>query len=424
MALLNFNYGLVKDLPSAIINGNLYVTTDSQGLYVDLEGVRTHVSDFIQVQNLEALQALGTYHTQVFYYVSDSNALMKYTGVEGAEWKQLNSTADLSAALSDLTARVAQNETDIAALETADSQLGARIDGINASNVDTTTKITVTTAVGNYAKGAEIPADTDLQTLILNMLCQDSNPTTTWPKITSVTLTGAGAKEVGSEFTPSYTINTSAGSYVANGVTQETGVSFSNYLGTEVNRPDTVEEASIAANKGTFTKFIVTDNTSYYVTGSADHSAGAIPTTYLGKEYPNGQITAKSLAAVASGKVTGFRPIFWGMSANTDALDSAAIRGLTNTGSAPSARTLTFKAANLAGVKRFLIAIPASSGYKVTKAIITSSMNADATSDYNKIGTVAVEGANGYATTASYDIWAYQPASIASVEVHEVTIGK
>ena len=87
MALLNFNYGLVKDLPSDIINGNLYITTDTQGLYVDLDNVRTHISDFIQVNSVEDLEALGTYYPQVFYYVVNSNALMKYTGDAAAPWK-------------------------------------------------------------------------------------------------------------------------------------------------------------------------------------------------------------------------------------------------------------------------------------------------------------------------------------------------
>ena len=95
MALLKFNYGLLKDLPAAKANGNLYITTDSQGLYVDLDDQRIHISDFIQVESLDALTALGSYSTEVFYYVSGSNALMKYTGIEGAEWKQLNSITSL-----------------------------------------------------------------------------------------------------------------------------------------------------------------------------------------------------------------------------------------------------------------------------------------------------------------------------------------
>lgn len=424
MALLNFNYGLVKDLPSDVINGNLYVTTDSQGLYVDLDGSRVHVSDFIQVESLEALNALGTYYTQVFYYVSGSNALMKYTGDATTPWKQLNSTSDLSAALNALKERVTQAEADINAAETAIDAVNTRIDGLNATHIETTSEITVTTAVGNYAKGAKIAADTDLQTLILNMLCKDVNPSTTQPSITSVSLTGAGAKEVGTTFSPDYTINTSAGSYSANGATQSTNVVFSNYSATEVGRPDGAANGSASTKTGTFSSFVVTDTTNYYVSGSASHSDGDMPLTYLKNEYPSGQIKAKDLGAKSSSAVTGYRPIFYGMSTSVASLDSAAVRALTKIDAAPAAQTITFKAADLAGVKRFIVAIPASSSLTVKKAIITSSQNADATSDYvQQTSTVEVAGAAGYATTKPYNIWIYEPASIASVEVHEVTIG-
>ena len=420
MALLNFNYGLVKDLPSKITDGYLYITTDSQGLYVDLEGVRTHISDFIQVESVEALNALGTYYTEVFYYVTGSNALMKYTA-EGT-WKQLNSTADLQQAITDLTARVKKNEDDIVALKTADININERIDNLNATDIETTQEITVTTAVGNYAKGAKIDKDTDLQTLILNMLCKDSNPTTTQPSLT-ITLTDAGSKEVGTSFAPSYSASGNAGKYVANGVTQQSGVTFSNYSVTEVNRPDALLEETKSEKSGSFTGFTVKDDMDYYLTATVDHSAGVEAKTYLGNPYPSGTIQAGSKSNTSS-HITGYRPIFYGMSTATGALDSAAIRGLTNQGSAPAAATITLKASTMPGVKRFIIAIPNASGLNVTKAIITSSQNADATADYVKqTATVEVQGANGYTTTKPYKVWIYEPASIADVEVHEITIG-
>lgn len=132
MALLNFNYGLVKDLPQNIINGNLYITTDSQGLYVDLEDTRIHVSDFIQVESVDALNALGTYSTQVFYYVTNSNALMKYTGDVASPWKQLNSTADLVSRIQSLENDITSLEGNITSLETADANLDSRIDNLEA----------------------------------------------------------------------------------------------------------------------------------------------------------------------------------------------------------------------------------------------------------------------------------------------------
>ena len=281
MALLNFHYGLVKDLPIAVTNGNLYITTDSQGLYVDLDGSRILVSDFIQVADKATLDGLGTYNSNVFYYVEGSNALLKYAGFTFAEdgetkihnWKQLNSTKALSDALDTLTGRVVQNETNIANLQSADTELSNRIDGINATNVNTTQKFTVTTAVGNYAKGDEIDAQ-NLQSLIINMLCQDINPYIHNPSI-SVALTGAGSKEVGTLFEPKYTINTDPGYYdfdnnkSTTADNQATGITFSKFYAEEVNRPDATDEGNSSTQSGSFSSFTVTETTSYKIKGKA-----------------------------------------------------------------------------------------------------------------------------------------------------------
>lgn len=422
MALLNFNYGLIKDLATqSITNGNVYITTDEPGFYVDLEGARVHVSDFVQVATLAELQALDKYTTYAFYYVAESNALMKYLG-DGVEnpWKQLNSTSELSGVINTLSEKVA-------ALETKDSELEAAIEDIDASKVDTTKVIKVTKDVGNYTKGQEISI-TDLQSFLEGMLSQDSNPTKTAPTA-SVTLTGAGAKEVGTTFTPSYSISTDAGKYTANGVTQASGVTFSAYSATERNRPDDKEESTLTTKTGDFDSFIVTDDTNYDIQVYATHSAGNMPKTYLGKDYPSEQIAAGDTTAKDSTNVTSYRPIFYGMTTSTGAIDSAFIRSLTKIEEAPKARTITFTAANLEGVKRFVVAIPtktanAAINLNVTNATMTSSMNADATNDYVKQSSnVDVQGADGYTTTVPYKVWVYEPAEIANNEVHAVTIG-
>jgi hypothetical protein len=72
--------------------------------------------------------------------------------------------------------------------------------------------------------------------------------------------------------------------------------------------------------------------------------------------------------------------MFGGMDATGANLNSDWIR--TNLQSVDS--TITWAAADLAGVKRYILAIPANSGKSLKSAIITSSMNADATADYKK----------------------------------------
>lgn len=427
MALLNFHYGLVKDLPATVTNGNLYITTDTQGLYVDLEGSRVHVSDFIQVANAEALNALGVYNTSVFYYVEGSNALLKYIGVTTNEngetqhnWKQLNSTADLQVALNALTERVAQNEADIDALESADTALSGRIDGINATNVSTTQKFTVTSAVGNYHKGQEIEAK-DLQSLIINMLCQDIDPIKHAPSI-SVSLNGAGSKEVGTEFTPSYTINTNAGFYdfddnaSTTDDNQASGVIFSNFYAEEVGRPDGATAGNKSTQSGSFTKFTVTETTSYKVKGKASHTAGNMPKTFLNADCPSKQIAAEDpMAFVNSSAVTGYRSYFYGYKKGTDTLldvnnlTSADIRALASKNTTTKPSTITTEK-----MQQMFFAFPAESGVADAKvktvAVANSTNGAPQTVEHT---TVEVEGANGY-EAITYDVFYVSNASAES----------
>lgn len=417
MALLNFNYGLLEHLPQTVANGNVYITTDEPGFYVDIEDARVHVSDFVQVATAAELQALDRYTTHAFYYVAESNALMKYLG-DGIEnpWKQLNSTSEVAGEIESLKTRVSALETSVEALG-----------DIDASKVDTTKTIKVTTAVGNYAKGQEITV-TDLQSFLEGMLSQDSNPKKTAPSIT-LTLTSAGAKEVGTTFAPSYSISFDAGKYVANGVTQASGVTATGYSVTERNRPDETAEATLTTKTGDFTSFVVTDTTDYDVQGYASHTIGNVPTTYLGKPYESEQIAAGNTTTIDSSNVTSYRPIFYGMKTTLDTVDSALIRSLTKIEEAPVARSISFDASKLEGVKRFIVAIPtksanASINLNITNATITSSMNADATKDYVKQSSnVDVQGAEGYTVTVPYKVWIYEPAEIANNEVHVVTIG-
>ena len=144
MALLNFHYGQKNTLPKASVDGNLYVTTDERGLYVDLDSKRIHISDLVQLTRAEfiALTAENVV-ASALYYVVDDNALYKFTGVVDGKlaWNHINSVADVSELLGKADdaanasgsafARIAQNASDITANATA---IGTNTDAINAIN--------------------------------------------------------------------------------------------------------------------------------------------------------------------------------------------------------------------------------------------------------------------------------------------------
>lgn len=305
-----------------------------------------------------------------------------------------------------------------------DSKLSAwkAMDGnYNAENVYFDEDLLTTSEIGviTLENGqATIPtAGKNLKEVFNTILVKEENPVTVDPSVT-VSLTKAGTYEVGTKVTTGYTVTFDDGSYSYG--PEPTGVEVVTY-----NVSNGSSEKSTAT--GNFDELLVTDATDYKLTATVAHTAGEVPVTNTGNPYEDGQIEAGSKVGI-SGSIKGYRSFFYGMS-NTPKdeiiYNSALIRGLTNGNNYNSQKTISFTAANLDGVKRFIIAIPANSTRSGLKsATITSSMNADATEFYVKMAaTVAVEGVDGYTVTAPYNVWVYEPTSIAAEEVHSVVLG-
>ena len=110
--------------------------------------------------------------------------------------------------------------------------------------------------------------------------------------------------------------------------------------------------------------------------------------------------------------------MFYGPMTTDADLNSENIRKLRH--EAASKKTIdTFGAG--AGAVKVVVAVPTS--MNVTKVLMPSAMNADATANFVKqAGSVQVEGAEGF-TAAAYNVWVYKPASIDSSETYAVTIG-
>lgn len=101
--MLNFKYGLHSNLPSQISNGTIYVTTDEKAMYVDLGDNRIRLSSVINCTYAEWTQLKPPYSTEALYYITDKNALVKYSQNNGDDqWIQINSTADIDNLLAGL----------------------------------------------------------------------------------------------------------------------------------------------------------------------------------------------------------------------------------------------------------------------------------------------------------------------------------
>lgn len=276
-----------------------------------------------------------------------------------------NSNTTKEVKISDLflTSASYDSETHILSFTVKGSDTPVEVDledlvpqAVNASQVALARDITATVAVGNIAKGEkiEISTITDVQKLFEKMLSKDSNPTTTQPSV-SVSLTGAGEKEVGTSFTPNYSVTLNAGSYSANASgSQPTGIAAKTYAVTDTNG------GTADTKSGTFDAFTVEDTTSYSVSATVTYEDGNIPTTYLGDPYPAGQIKAGSKSG-SSGKVTGYRNCWWGYkTASTALTDPTAItvKEIKELGNSNKNKPSSLTAI---GMQQMFFAVPASS---------------------------------------------------------------
>lgn len=229
---------------------------------------------------------------------------------------------------------------------------------VDTSQVAMAKNITATVDVGNIKKGQviDIANTKTVQDLLESMLSQDSNPTVTQPSATIV-LTGAGAKEVGSKFTPAYTVTFNPGKYsdTAEGA-QATDVKATAYAVTDTNSNES------ATASGAFAELTVADDTNYSVSVVVTHGEGATPKTFLGKDYVAGKIAAGTKSA-KSAAVTGYRQGFYGaLTAKDAAVDSALVRGLSGKTNKKVAKGQKYTVQVPAGTLRVVVAYDASIG--------------------------------------------------------------
>ena len=291
----------------------------------------------------------------------------------------------------------------------------AAMDGnYSADNVYFDKDLTYTANIGvltvpSSGSGTIQASGKNVKEVLAGILAKEENPSKTNPAVSFSTQTGFGTFEIGTKKNLTYGATLSAGSYTygpATGITaQSWSVSCTGVAGTKTTATGTFEN-------------VVAESNGKRIVATAQYGDGAIPVTNLGNPYKNGQIKAGS-ATANSYELKGVRYMFWGPMTEDIALNSASIRALSKK-EAVSKKTLdTFGAG--AGAKKVVVAVPA--GYKITKVLMPSALNADVTALFVKQSSqVQVEGANAYAA-AAYDVYVYQPASIDAGETYTVTIG-
>ena len=297
----------------------------------------------------------------------------------------------------------------------------------------------VTTNIG-YIKTTDgsgtIPsAGKNLTEVFEAMFVKEMEPdNNTQPSVSFASVT-SGSKEVGTEVTPSYNADFSAGSYEygpTTGITlKATDTSTSGWTVVAKNGSTTV--ATKYTETGSFDKFIVDDSTSYTITATANHTAGATPNTNKGVPSTTVAAFAAGTKSKTSGAVTGYRSYFYGaVTKDPSELTSADIRALTNGGNYNASKNIEIKANGATNIKAFVIAIPATNTRKgITKAESTAGMTVDVTGSYALSTTIKPMVADCRGTKEDgalnngkeYKLWIWQPAEVDSGTIHKITMG-
>ena len=112
MAMLKFNKGELASLKNqAIVEGNVYITTDEHAMYVDVAAdKRIRIGQIIEKTSAEWESLAQPYDASAYYYITNLNALVRWNGTK---WVQINGTADLRADIDDLKTRMGTAEGNI-----------------------------------------------------------------------------------------------------------------------------------------------------------------------------------------------------------------------------------------------------------------------------------------------------------------------
>lgn len=283
----------------------------------------------------------------------------------------------------------------------------------NAENVYFSKDLVTTSAVGNITltNGQATIAATgkNLKQVFDTIFVKEKNPSITQPSV-SVTLAGAGAKEVGTKVTPSYTATFNAGKYEFG---PATGCSITSWSVTDSNGAEPLNTAT-----GKFAEITVADDTSYKVNATVNYSEGAIPVTNVGNEYAVGKIVAGS-KSVTSSAITGYRNSFYGTLTEKSELTSDIIRSLDKSNKALTNGS-TFDITIPVGAMRVVFAYPATLK-DVASVKDVNGLNAEMSSAFRK-STLSVEGLNNF-QGIDYKVYVTDFAeAVAKANTYKVTI--
>lgn len=228
-------------------------------------------------------------------------------------------------------------------------------------------------------------AGKNLKEFLSTVFAKEENPIIIPPSATIKLNPITNSYEVGTEYTPQYSITFNAGSY-SYGPTP-TGVTATYKV------TDTIGNNTLNTFSGTFDTITIDDDTEYSINAEVSYSDGVIPKTNLQNDYPDGQIKAGILPILTTtATVKGYRNFFYGTLSDKSELNSDIIRGLVG-----KTTNKTFSINVPVGAQQVLFAFPkVSDDDDFESAKNVNAMNSEVKLRFQK-QIVPVAGVNGYA---------------------------
>ncbi len=246
--------------------------------------------------------------------------------------------------------------------------------------------------IGMYTSGDNIPAGTNLENIIANILQKVTLPTYTAP---SLSLSGTSPTTVEAGTVMNITLNTSFFKNDAGDVT-----SFKLY------KNGSLIYSGASIQSFTDSNVLIGESSIIY-RAEVTYADGVIKKTNLGVDYPTGRILA---GTASSSNVTylGIRKAFYGTNSlnNDTSTTSAEIRSLTPS-TAKAAEGSVFTINIPMGTKKVMLAYPANLR-NVSSIKYVEGMNADVKAAF-ELQLVDVYGVNSF-TPIQYKVYTYIPA--------------
>ena len=266
MALLKFKKGLYAQLPTTHSEGTVYITTDEKAMYVDInDSERIRIGQIITTTSTELKPPFAV---DVFYYLSDINALARW---DGSKWVQLNNTEGLAKEISDIKAELVTIKNNISTNATAISTINTTIGGTDGNGgLRGELNGLKSTVEGLVVTGGQ--ANVIEKITVNGTEVAPTNKTVALGK-----LAGVGAKVAETDLHSDLSTKINSIQTTANGAVQQTV--YNEKVAALQQEIDDAEAAIATVNTTLGNKFNTTDKTVTNVVNSIENTIGSHATT-------------------------------------------------------------------------------------------------------------------------------------------------